>query len=244
MKVEVICCNCGTSILRKRSDVNESIKKNHKIYCSQKCRIEYKHLKIHDKICLKCNTPFTSKREEAMFCSKNCSTTYLNINSPRKKNRKICTKCSEVTKSWRHTLCERHWQEYKESKPELYLDRTLKEYFEKDSLKNLHVSSKSAHIRGLANSWFKHLKLLPCANCNYPKHVELCHIKAISEFDENSLLREVNSIENIIQLCPNCHWELDNDLIKIEDIRPPGEDRTHINPITLLALEPQDDTGG
>jgi hypothetical protein len=242
MKIEVTCPHCNNIFLRDKHDVEKSLRDNHKMYCSKECRINFKHLHVYNKFCLKCNSPFKSKREKAMFCSINCSTTYMNINSPRKKNRKICTKCLETTKSWRHTLCERHWQEYKDSKPDLYLNRTLKEYFEKDSLKDLHPSSKSAHIRGLANSWFKHLKLLPCANCDYPLHVELCHIRAISDFDENSLLREVNSIENIIQLCPNCHWELDNNLLNIEDIRRAGEDRTHINPITLLALEPQGDT--
>ena len=49
-----------------------------------------------------------------------------------------------------------------------------------------------------------------CAKCGYDKHVELCHIKDIANFDDDSLLSEVNSRNNIIQLCPNCHWEFDN----------------------------------
>ncbi len=97
--------------------------------------------------------------------------------------------------------------------------RTLEFYFSKDSLKNLHQSSKSAHIRLLGRSWFKDMVELPCANCNYDKHVELCHIKAIKDFPQTATLKEVNCKENLIQLCPNCHWEFDNGLLDISHLR-------------------------
>ena len=29
-------------------------------------------------------------------------------------------------------------------------------------------------------------------------------------YDDSALLGEVNSEDNAIQLCPNCHWEFDN----------------------------------
>ena len=51
---------------------------------------------------------------------------------------------------------------------------------------------------------------LACACCGYDKHVELAHIKPVSSFDVNTLISVVNSEENVIQLCPNCHWEFDN----------------------------------
>ena len=66
-----------------------------------------------------------------------------------------------------------------------------------------------------------HAKLLyrknypKCSNCNFYEHIEICHIKAISDFDDNTPLGIVNAKENIIGLCPNCHWELDNGLLKI-----------------------------
>ena len=51
---------------------------------------------------------------------------------------------------------------------------------------------------------------MPCAKCGYDKHVELAHIKPISKFGDESKLSDVNSENNVIQLCPNCHWEFDN----------------------------------
>ena len=54
-----------------------------------------------------------------------------------------------------------------------------------------------------------------CKNCGYDKHVEVCHIKSISEFDKTSLISEINSLDNLIYLCPNCHWEYDHKIISL-----------------------------
>ena len=94
---------------------------------------------------------------------------------------------------------------------------TLEEYWNKKSLSNLHSSSKSVHIRALARNNFKDLTKKPCANCGYDKHVELCHIKPISSYPETAKISEVNSEKNLIQLCPNCHWELDNGYIVLPE---------------------------
>lgn len=54
-----------------------------------------------------------------------------------------------------------------------------------------------------------------CFVCGYNKHYEICHIKPVSKFLECSLILEINSIDNLIALCPNCHWEYDNELMVI-----------------------------
>jgi 5-methylcytosine-specific restriction endonuclease McrA len=102
---------------------------------------------------------------------------------------------------------------------------TLKDYWNKKSLSNLHASSKNAHIRALARSNFKDLVKKPCANCGYDKHVELCHIKPIKEFNADSKIKDVNSYENLIQLCPNCHWEFDNGLLKKSRVLDSNQDK-------------------
>lgn len=45
--------------------------------------------------------------------------------------------------------------------------------------------------------------------------MEIAHIKAVSEFEESSTIAEINSIDNLIALCPNHHWEYDNGIIKL-----------------------------
>lgn len=54
-----------------------------------------------------------------------------------------------------------------------------------------------------------------CAICGYDKHVEIAHIKAVSDFDDSATIAEINSIDNLIALCPNHHWEYDNGIINL-----------------------------
>ena len=53
-----------------------------------------------------------------------------------------------------------------------------------------------------------------CKVCGYSKYVEVCHIKAIFEFDENCLIKDINSLSNLVYLCPNHHIELDLSQLK------------------------------
>lgn len=52
-----------------------------------------------------------------------------------------------------------------------------------------------------------------CEVCGYDKHFELCHIKSVSSFDNNTPIKVVNNLNNLIALCPNCHWEFDHNLM-------------------------------
>jgi hypothetical protein len=49
-----------------------------------------------------------------------------------------------------------------------------------------------------------------CEKCGYDKHVEACHIKPISSFPDDTPIDLINSPDNLLALCPNCHWEFDN----------------------------------
>ena len=56
-----------------------------------------------------------------------------------------------------------------------------------------------------------------CKLCAYDKHVEVAHIKAVSSFPPTATLAEINSIDNLIGLCPNCHWEYDHGYFSLSD---------------------------
>jgi len=49
-----------------------------------------------------------------------------------------------------------------------------------------------------------------CEQCAYAKHVEVAHVRAISDFPDSALVRDINSLDNLRYLCPNCHWEFDH----------------------------------
>jgi len=59
-------------------------------------------------------------------------------------------------------------------------------------------------IRSRARSIVK--DITSCQQCGYEKHVEICHIKPISSFPLDTEIDVVNDINNLIVLCPNCHW--------------------------------------
>ena len=149
------------------------------------------------------------------YCSRSCAAIHTNKLYPKRKTKKICNVCGEPVMSYRHNFCEIHQKEYLENRFEYLKELPLKEFWNTKYLKDLHKSSKNSHIRVLARSHFKHLRQKPCYNCGYDKHVELCHIKPISSFGEDAKLSEVNCENNLIQLCPNCHWEFDNGLLNI-----------------------------
>lgn len=54
-----------------------------------------------------------------------------------------------------------------------------------------------------------------CRVCQYAKHAEVCHIRAVADFPGEATLAEINVPENLVALCPNHHWELDHGLLKL-----------------------------
>lgn len=57
-----------------------------------------------------------------------------------------------------------------------------------------------------------------CAVCGYDKTYEVAHIKSVSEFGSDDLVSDINSVDNLIALCPNHHWEFDHGYLDVKDI--------------------------
>lgn len=149
--------------------------------------------------CLFCNKETINPR----FCSHSCSAKLNNKLYPKRKPTKFCKTCGKNINcnSW---YC-------KECKPKAVEERTLQEVI----YTNHHKSSAFALVRALARTVAKSLGYKSCVNCKYEKHYEVCHIKAIGDFPLTAKLIEINSPDNLLCLCPNCHWEFDNGLLKL-----------------------------
>jgi hypothetical protein len=76
-------------------------------------------------------------------------------------------------------------------------------------------SARTAIRKNATETYFRSNKEHKCAICGYNKHIEVAHIKAVSDFSNNATIREINSITNLIGLCPNHHWEYDHGLISL-----------------------------
>jgi len=170
----------------------------------------------------KSNSEIKRTKTGCHYCSKSCSAQFNNLGVTRNKPvARKCKKCdSNFTCQGKHrsiSFCQDCFPRWGEQS-NWFKNLTLQEYHNKNSVKSKHPSWANSHIRNFCRSWNKDLRNLPCQRCSYSFHVELCHIKPISSFSGKTTLREINSPDNILILCRNCHWEFDNGKLQIESI--------------------------
>jgi 5-methylcytosine-specific restriction endonuclease McrA len=141
------------------------------------------------------------------FCSRSCAARQNNVTSPKRKPESSCVSCG-VPSSTSRKYCKKCWIG-KRSVNRLQL-------FTIESLAVAGFQSRrkyqvSSQIRDLARAAMERSGAdYACSHCGYRKHVNVCHIRAIKDFLPTDLVSEVNSLDNLIYLCPNCHWEFDH----------------------------------
>ena len=176
-------------------------------------------------ICRNCSKEFFRDRNSTanrnIYCSRSCAVTVNNKIGPRRKAKiRICKVCKT---NYTNSISYFSKGYCKICKPKIldssyYKNISIGQYNNTSYLADKHPSWKNAQLRNFNRHWNSDLRGLPCQVCNYSAHVELAHIKSISSFDETVLLGVVNSPENILVLCPNHHWEFDNELLLLSDI--------------------------
>ncbi len=208
----------------KQCNVKFSPRRRTQQFCSNICGINFNKLiklqKYNIEIkCTQCNNEFfrTKKiidKTQNHFCSRSCAVKYNNKLPKRKLKISNCKKCGNNIKRLSYkdnkTLCDTCFN----------LTLIDPEKITLQELTGERKYQKHSRVRELSRKLYFKLNLSKkCAICNYDKHIEICHIKAIKAFDMTSKLSEINSSENLIGLCPNCHWEFDSGLISEEFIR-------------------------
>ena len=154
-------------------------------------------------MCLNCGNITTNPK----FCSKSCAASYNNKLFPKKKAKKQhkCIICGiAVTKDRKY--CDEH-NPQKVDWSKVTIADTL--------YSNSNPSNSYARIRDNARCLYKKSDKPKACICGYDKHYEICHIKAIKDFDKDTPIVVVNSLDNLVALCPNCHWEFDKGLLNI-----------------------------
>lgn len=153
--------------------------------------------------CTKCGIDTRNPK----FCSLKCSASYNNKILKKRKLKNQCRKCCKPIYSGR-TYCA-------ECLKTLYnVDYTLGEVKYKHGKKcNIYTL-----VRTRSRSVLKHRNIIACENCGYDKCIEACHIKPVSSFDDSVRLSVINDFDNLVGLCPNCHWELDHNILSSEQL--------------------------
>lgn len=175
------------------------------------------------KICEFCNNEFLTSDSRNKFCSLNCFHKKRSIPDHLRKQKekewkenrkkKICT-CGKSIISY-STICSSCFKKKRKDQFEQKMNILTINDCMKIS-KKYSACNKYQNIRNYAQSQMNWNNIKKeCKICKYDKHVEACHIKPISSFDKKTVLKEVNSLNNLVYLCPNHHWELDNKIITI-----------------------------
>lgn len=184
----VNCTSCNTQFEKRLSQIKRSKSGNH--YCSRSCSA-------------KTNNVGVQRNKAKQRICKGCKTAYFCIDGHRSVT--FCLDCLDGYSS----VFERDTAYTK--------SLTVGEYRHKLANRDKHRSWLHAEVRGFNRRWNASLRELPCQHCGYNKHVELCHKRDIADFPDSATLGEINSRENVIQLCRNCHWEFDNGLLTLSN---------------------------
>jgi len=131
------------------------------------------------------------------FCNRSCGAKYHNKTRLRKP-KKLPRKRVRKDRSW-------GWLE----------NCTKKQVFDKHVNWQSARSSIRVHAQFVYNSFNGGNRV--CENCGYSKHIEVCHIKGVSEFGDDVLISVINNNDNLVGLCPNCHWEFDHNVLILRD---------------------------
>jgi ribosomal protein L37AE/L43A len=160
------------------------------------------------KNCLNCGL----ETKNPKFCSRSCSASINNKGVIRNKSTKnyFCKICN-TTIAPRQKRCNDCKLKVKGNDGKYYNANEITK-----DLVSTTDTQKYRRIRDQARKIAKQAGLIQtCFKCNYFIHVECAHKNGIETFSDNTLLSDINCIENLIGFCRNCHWEFDNHLFTI-----------------------------
>lgn len=143
------------------------------------------------------------------FCSRSCAASFNNGKFPkRQKTAKVCTICFGPSQYKKRCVSCR------QQASEDYLN-TTKAMLRGDG--NMNFNSRLPYLRSHSKAtYIKSNRPLECKVCGYDTHVEIAHIKAVKDFSDDSTIREINDLSNLLALCRNHHWEFDNGVLSID----------------------------
>jgi len=138
------------------------------------------------------------------YCSRSCAIKQNNRLFPKRFPGGTCFVCSRPIPT-RNKYCPEH-------RPDKRLDRAQPIASVADNSE--HPACRYARLRQDARRLYLAAFPYRCVRCGYDKHIEVCHRKPVSSFDLDTPISVVNALDNLLGLCPNCHWELDHGLLQ------------------------------
>lgn len=144
------------------------------------------------------------------FCSRSCSAVVNNKLYHKRKVESTCDRCKNPCTTTRR-FCRSCWSIIVTERSIFRWENALIKELKAGGNAN---NSRYTYIRELARkNFYSDSNIKACFICGYDKHIEVCHIKPIKSFSDDTKVSEINHINNLIGLCRNHHWELDHNLL-------------------------------
>ena len=186
-----ICLNCNKTIdIRKGQKVGEVRKKK---FCDRSCAAVYNNRR---KGLVPLNRNSSGK---CKICS--CDIIFKRAKSGGYQKRSYCSKCLTEFRAKRNGADTYIANLTRDQ----LMSRYAKYYIGRNMIRQ--------HAKKIFNDSKKDKK---CIVCGYDKHIDVAHVKGVSDFDGSVLISIINNQDNLVALCPNHHWEYDEGLIAIE----------------------------
>jgi hypothetical protein len=215
------CENCNKNFVVYPSGINRR-------FCCEKCRTQHAEGQRVITQCAQCHTVLSKRKCEIAksnsgltFCSSSCSCAYWNLiqNAPKRKPEGKCEDCLEPL-----TTRKKYCKSCKDKRNLSSSDRTLEEI---DNVYCSHPYMRGAIVRYHSRLTYTKSGLPKrCEICGYEKFYNVCHIAPVNSFPKTSKLSIINSLKNLVALCPNCHWEFDHNITDVDAIRAIVEKRS------------------
>ncbi len=159
------------------------------------------------KQCINCEKEIPEYKDKRQkFCDRSCAATFNNRLHPKRRPERLCSRCSKPLSSGAK-LCQgcvnaRHLERVQGQPTVNYM------------LKDSASRAKNSPIRKWARRTLElEGRARKCEKCGFDLVIQVCHIRPIVDFPEDTLMGVVNSAGNLIYLCPNHHAMLDRGLL-------------------------------
>lgn len=139
------------------------------------------------------------------FCSRACAAKANNVLVPKRRPEGRCSVCACPVPR-RNRFCE-------PCRPNKPIDDSLPIGRVADG--SDHPACRFARLRQHARRQYLAARPRECVRCGYDKHIEVCHKRSLTSFPLETPIGVVNHLDNLVGLCPNCHWEFDHGLLQL-----------------------------
>jgi hypothetical protein len=160
------------------------------------------------KKCKNCKKKFIEKQTKQIYCSRSCAATINNTKNIKRTKTKKCKDCDTLILS-KNTYCPKCIKKGLHLRGKVFLsEKTI------GDVSLWQGANRYAVVRCHARKITKN-RIKKCCVCNYDKHVEICHIKGIGDYPPETKISTINHPDNLVLLCPNCHWEFDHHYLNL-----------------------------